>query len=461
MINNNTKISQQKALKWLSIFVFLLFAAPKIHIRLGPVPVYLIDFILFLTWYHSRKLKTIHKSEGLSVYVNAILVFAVISEVFFALRTFDFLNPIYLGVRTWLAFSIFFSLQRILRNEWTFRKILVPIFWGGSITAGFLILSSLPFTRFLVNPIFDIGFLEPASDSVVEKFADLESAKRGRSLVGVSILSGAFVNAAWPLMLGLRNKRVKLGTRAKKLLPIVSILMPLGVFMTYSRGAILGAIFVILVIQIFNTGKYRTQLIALLSIGGIGINFVGWDSEVLYTERLEKSTNRTLTEGINSTDERETERFDAYVQPFEHVLKFPEYLLLGEGVSALKGRKWNPLGLYMGSIGRRADHAVFAKSFYAYGMIAAFLYFILLFKAGWSTHHNCFKRNNPGSFTYSRMILASIAGISTWFFFGHAAISAPRGAMMFFFIIGLAEAQRKFTTKNNNAPPCDPITLKS
>jgi hypothetical protein len=447
LLRNTVQLRQQKALKWLSVFVFLLFAAPKIHLRIGPVPVYLIDLILFLTWYHSRPLNVLPKSEGLSVYVKAILGFAIVSEVFFALRTFDFVNPLYLGLRTWLAFSIFFSIQRILRNEWSFRKILVPIFWGSTITASFLVLSSLPFTRFLVNPIFDIGFLEPASESVVEEFSDLESAKRGRSLVGVSILSGAFVNAAWPLLLGLRNKRYQLGSRIKKLLPLATILMPLGVFMTYSRGAILGAIFVILVIQIFNTGKYRRQLIALLSIGAIGINIVGWNSNVFYTERLEKTTNRTLTEGFSSTNERETERFDAYVEPFEHVVTYPEYFILGEGASALKGSKWNPFGIYMGGFGNRADHAVFAKSFYAYGLIAACLYFILLFKSGWSTYQNCFKSNNPKSYIYSRMILASIAGISTWFFFGHAAISAPRGAMLFFFVMGLAEVQKNLFTK--------------
>jgi hypothetical protein len=207
-----------------------------------------------------------------------------------------------------LAISIFYSIQKIIKSETEWQRVLKPLFWASTITALFLVLSSLPFTRFIVNPIFGIGFLEPASDGVVEEFLDEETAKRGRSLVGVSILSGAFINAAWPLLLGLRFSRIRFGRRLKKYLPIVMILMPLSVFMTYSRGAILGSILVFVVMQIFNTGKYRAQILAILSVGFIVVNYIGLDSDYFYTARLETSINRTLTEGSQSQNERETKQ---------------------------------------------------------------------------------------------------------------------------------------------------------
>ena len=38
-----------KALKFLCIIVLLLFGAPKINIKLGPIPLYLIDVFILLT----------------------------------------------------------------------------------------------------------------------------------------------------------------------------------------------------------------------------------------------------------------------------------------------------------------------------------------------------------------------------------------------------------------------------
>jgi hypothetical protein len=429
-------------MKWFLLFVFFFFAAPKTFIRIGPIPLYILDFFIYMVWYHSRSLPNPKRSLGLGVFVTSILVIAVVSELFFAIRTFDFVNPIYLAIRTILAVSLFYSVPKILVSDFEWRKMLVPMFWGTGITAIFLILSSIPFTRFLVNPIFAISIFDPASEEIIRLFDKTETAARGRSLVGVSIISGAFINASWPLILGLNLPGFRLGKRVKQLLPYFIILIPFGVFMTYSRGAILGSILVIFIVQLYNSGRYRNQIIAALVVGGIIVNFVGVDSKVFYTERIENRTNAALSANLESTDDRESERILSYVEPFQHVIENPEYLLIGEGTSALKGGRWNPLGLFLGGGGSRADHSVFGKSYYAYGLLAAFLYVGLFLSAIFKTYQNCSKRNNPNSYQKSRLILAALAGISTWFMFDHGIISAPRGAAMLFFIMGIAESQR-------------------
>ena len=104
--------------------------------------------------------------------------------------------------------------------------------------------------------------------------------------------------------------------------------------MTYSRGAILALILVIISIVFFQKGKYRSIVLVLLIGGYIGFSFIGFDSKYFFFERIVNRTEAALNNPYD--DVRESERIDAYIEPFGHVLNNPIYLFLGEGFARQK-----------------------------------------------------------------------------------------------------------------------------
>ena len=44
----------------------------------------------------------------------------------------------------------------------------------------------------------------------------------------------------------------------------------------------------------------------------------------------------------------------------------------------------------------------------------------------------------------SRLLIIVLIGFVSWFSFGHAAVSQPRGAMLMFFVFGLVVSQLNF-----------------
>ena len=423
--------AQQKALKTLSWAVFILFAMPKLSVRVGPVPIYIIDIFLFVAYLQSWRLRKLTNSKfkvsGVIYFVSFLIIF---SELYAAIILGTFLEPIYQSLRTFLALSVFFSTSRIINSKNDIIKISSSALFGAVISASLLILTSVPFTRGLVtSTIFSITFLEPGFD---EELLELSSSgTRGRSLIGVSILSGAFLNTVWPLILYLRG-----ATHLKKYtlqIQLTAILIPIGVVMTYSRGAILGLLLVILGIVFYNGGKSRGIIIGGVVTVLLIFSTVGWNSEVFYFERLTKSTARIFEEGEDTRSE--AERKYAYTEPFEHLVKNPLFLFFGEGLAKEK------IGSNRLTAGRgMATHAVFAKAYYAYGMIVALLYLFLLVYAFVVTLAYSNKKLNSAT-SFSRALLASLLGLFPWYMLGHAAVSTPRGAIMLFFVFGLVSAQ--------------------
>ena len=50
--------------------------------------------------------------------------------------------------------------------------------------------------------------------------------------------------------------------------------------------------------------------------------------------------------------------------------------------------------------------------------------------------------NNLFSSKLTRLLFIVLLGFSSWFTFGHAAVSTPRGAMLMFFVFGLVASQK-------------------
>tara|TARA_Y200000002_G_scaffold378362_1_gene385605 strand:- start:131 stop:1489 length:1359 start_codon:yes stop_codon:yes gene_type:complete len=427
-----------KALKFLCITVLLLFGAPKINIKLGPIPLYLIDIFILLTMYYARSLPKLPYKLPYKNLVQFILFMILLNELLNGLRIGTLIQPIYLMFRMSLAVSLFFTVSKIIRKPEHLTTILKYALVGAFITALLLIFSSLPFTRvyaviFLSNPI-----LMPNADALAATLAAVgDGSDRGTSLIGVSILSGAFLNVIWPLLFLLLTFYKPKGL-LKYILFATLVLVPIGVIMTYSRGAILALILVVIGIAIFQKGKYRSIVLVLLIGGYISFSFIGFDSKYFFFSRIVERTEAALNNPFG--DERESERINAYVQPFEHILNNPFYFFTGEGFARAKVS--DTIDLSSGI--NRADHAVFAKAYYAYGLLTS-ISIILLYGLLANYTLKLIRKtpnNNLFSSKLTRVLFVVLIGFSSWFSFGHAAVSNPRGTMLMFFVFGLVVLQK-------------------
>ena len=418
------------ALRYLQITIFILMAFPRLRITVGPMPLYLIDVFIFMTWLYAQKLRSFRQPRLANRLVVIILGAAFLSEITSGVRDGYMLEHIYLFLRTALAISLFFTVPKIIRSKRDVESLLKAAIPGIVLSALLLIATSLPQSRvFVVKYVFSNPFLEPSTriQSWIMRFPS-EKGIRGRSLIGVSILTGAFLNTTWPLLLYL-YRRGNIGQSWRILIRLTLFLVPVGVVMTYSRGAILGLFWVFLV-SLFFAKVVRGPVVVGIGLALLFFSFVGWGSNLFYFERLIYATEKINVDpwARRSIEERTL----AYVEPFRHVLTHPLYWIAGEGLARWREKrfyrypKWNP-----------ADHAVFSAAYFTYGMIAAFAYVFLLLwaiRVAWR-----FARRERRSFAthFAQALFTGMMGFLSWFLFGHAAVSQPRGAMLMSLVFGL------------------------
>ncbi|MCG8440318.1 MAG: hypothetical protein MI723_00775, partial [Caulobacterales bacterium] len=186
---------------WLCATVFMLLAAPRMGLKFGPMPLYAIDALIAITFLRATAARPTRFGR-LPFAVTALLIvtLATMSEVVTILQTGEAFEPIYVIVRTLLAMSLFYSASQIIQTNKDVEALLKTAVLGMLVTATLMIATSLPITRgWVVSLVFSNPILEPAFDQVQSRTEEVEGGMRGRSLVGVSILSGAFINIAWPL----------------------------------------------------------------------------------------------------------------------------------------------------------------------------------------------------------------------------------------------------------------------
>lgn len=419
---------------YLAIVFLILTGFPRLNVKLGPAPLYIIDVFITIVFVRSQNYKLIHRSF-LNNYVLGILVLAVMSELLSMFFLPSVLEGIYMIIRTSLAISLFFSVQKVIQSTRDLETVMKFGFVGLSITAVLMIFSSLPNTRVLVMPIFNASFLEPAEVSQLSEAFEQAIVMRGRSLIGVSILSAAFLNSIWPLVL---MKPKEDGIFQRMLRVIVSLLLPIAVVMSYSRGAIIGLALVALSTLFYATKQLKSMILNAVFIGVLLFSFVGWESDLFMFWKIENKTIQMIEDPTATETDRE--RLFAYIEPWQHLWDNPQYLYFGRGLSTEKVQKELKTGIKMGGKGENAaNHAVFAQAYYSYGLIAAFLYVFLLFSAIKTTFNYC---NQSIPNTFSKTLLPGLLGLLPWFVLGHAAVSQPRGAMLFFFLMGLVAIQK-------------------
>ena len=429
----------------MAAFVFMLTAVPKMNIRVGPVPLYFIDLLLVLVIFYACKRPGFGRTpRPFGWIVLTLYGFAMIGEFVGFIYTGSIFEHAYQAARITLAFLVFYATGQLIRTPKDLEFVVKSIALGVIVTASMMILTSLPQTRdVVVKLFFDNTFLDPSGDTVAIKYLSKDDIGiRGRTLIGVSILGASFINMSWPLAALLYSWPGPIG-RWRTIAMIACFLAPMGVLMSYSRGPILGTIIIIIFTLLFGLNRIRKGIMLPVIVGTTLILFVGVNSQIFFFDRL---TNRTAAIFEDPfSDERESERILAYVEPFEHVIENPEFLISGQGVAISKIRRVVP------EVAGQASHALFAISYYANGMVAALLYIFLLGSAFYfALQHVRTRRSGIGQY-YSQALLLSLLGLAPWAVFGHAMVTQPRGAMMFFFILGLLTTLRHFPVQSHSS----------
>ncbi|KIC35669.1 O-antigen ligase family protein [Leisingera sp. ANG-M7] len=421
-----------------AIFVFVLVAVPKLNFKLGPVPVYIIDLLILALILKALSLPAFRTRRMFSGTVKVILFLALTSELIGVLTFGTFQDTLYISIRTCLAFSVFFVTGQMVRTPQDVSVILRAAVLGMLITASLMVLSSLPMTRVLVvDMVFSNTFLEPAAEGVGAHYSAGDSGVRGRTLVGVSILGASFINACWPLAALLLRWPWRLGPVWRGITLAACLLAPMGVVMSYSRGPILGSLLILLTVLIYGFKYVRRGILLPVAVSTTVILAVGISSQLFFFDRLSNRSQAVLENPFQ--DERESERVLAYVEPFQHVARKPQFLVLGEGVTVRYSDSW-----VVPEQAGKATHATFAMAYYSYGMLAALLYGALMLRA---LHAAGRRARRKYSFTglLSQSLLLSAIALLPWVAFGHAPVSTPRGAMLFFLIIGLISSLANFS----------------
>ncbi|MBI6630255.1 O-antigen ligase family protein [Pontibaca salina] len=363
--------------------------------------------------------------------VGFLLVLALASEIAGMLSFGIYKETVYIGVRTCLAFSVFFLVGSYVRTLRDVEIVLRSVVLGLVLTSTLMVLSSLPMTRLVVaDLVFSNQFLEPAATQLEGFFTETESGIRGRTLVGVSIIGASFINACWPLAALFLRWPHNIGRWWRWLALAACMLAPMGVLMSYSRGPVLGAILIVIAALVLGLRRVQHGILMPVAIGVAIVLAIGTTSQIFFFDRLTSRTAAIFDSPL--ADERESERLLAYVEPFKHLSEKPRFLLLGEGVAV----RYSEATVIPEQAGK-ATHSAFAIAYYAYGMVAAVGFVALFLQALNSVAGQLsIRRRSPWDILVAPLFL-SIVALFPWLALGHAAISTPRGSMLFFFIVGL------------------------
>jgi O-Antigen ligase len=425
-------LKSRPALLLLCISVFLLFGVPKLHLRIGPMPLYILDVFLFLTFIVASRQSGARVGKGtVNLAIGGILFFVVLSELGGLVSYGEVLPSVYVLGRTLVAFSMFYSLQYILKSPQDYQFVFKAVALGMLLTSFMMVVTSIPPARGIAHFMFSLPFVEPASEGLLWRLEISDAARRGRSFVGVSNLSGAFLCAAWPLT-ALLYKWPGLSSRWRSITALCLLLAPFGIILSYSRGAILGLVFALGGALVFGSSKSRRGIVLSVLVALLCLNLAGLDSKLFFFDRLESRFEEMVDDPYG--DVRETERIYSYVDPFRHLAEKPWFLFVGEGNAVRR------IGAARG--GERSGwsyHSFFGISYFAYGLLAAFLYTLLIISTFLYVRRYSSRIASVRSINLHIARSAQIAffAIVPWLLTAHGMVSSPRATAMFLFVVGI------------------------
>ena len=281
-----------------------------------------------------------------------------------------------------------------------------------------------PFTEYL----FSNQYLNSA-DIDSPKFQSALSI-RGTSLVGVSNMTGAFLNMMLPLAVVL----YRCSSRAAiyRIIAIAAVAVSIFATMTtYSRSAYLG--FALLALAVIFMGTFRGKWLIIVTAIAVAMSvaWIGVDSDYFNFDRLERRMNAAIYNPYANPEE--SERIDSYLDAGQFIAKNPTLLFVGEGVNT---------GAFIPWSAKRPDHSVFGRALFAYGLIASLCYCFLMFWALMTAFKNIRlvgKRSSLFSM-FAQAMFASMLAVLPWFMFTHPIISNPRASSFYFAMVGIVFA---------------------
>lgn len=427
---------------WLSLFSFILLAMPKLRF-VGSFPIYVIDAVLIILLILSFKRQSINWKplRPIPKLVVIYIFFVLLGELHGLIVYMCPVESIYLMVRFSLASSLVYILPKLVTTYDDLIPVIKGVIVGILITSVIVIMYSISLTRPLVtSTVFSIDMLEPASQLVIAETMRLgggEDALRGRSLIGVSTLTTGFIGSMWPLVF-LANKLPHFNKRWKRIALLASFVSPVALLMTYGRIAWATVAVVGIMISIFKFSGGR-RVFAIMAIGCLlVVNMYGIHSKLFQIERIVNPEPAHYEKAAN-------ERILSYIEPFQHLAENPLWLFVGAGeiANTLISRGHGVIELYDRE--GLATHSAFSMAYYNYGFFAA-MCMVLLMLSGFRLILQRIKLRDRRKKEYIwiwQILLTALCGLTPWWLGGHAVVSAPHGAMLFFFLFGLLLAFRR------------------
>ena len=430
-----------------ALFAFFLFAAPIANIRVGPVPLYIIDVLALLIIVFGLFLIRDRRilNYPFVPLTAALLFLALVSELVGMSYGASALNSVFMGFRFFVAHGIFLLLPLFLRSMDDVLLVLKYLALALLLGNILMILTSLPFSRGLMeSTVFSLSFLEPANQGIESKANfRAELATRGRTLVGVSIIGATYISIMWPLVAFLRLKSESLSAGWRMVTSCALTLTPFGILMSYSRSAIAGAVLTIVASFFLPAGRLRAVLLPSLMISAIAVVTVGVGSSLFFFERLENRFTAALEDPLG--DIREYRRFYSYIEPFEHVVDNPQFLVFGEGMALTRTS--------LSEQRHSNNHSVVGAGYYAHGILWVLLFLSLLYfalKAAFlyaATKPRTAEEHLPQALFLSLMPVIVLAA------FAPGLSNNPRVTMMFFFLVSLVVSIPALESKHSKLTP--------
>ncbi len=438
--------------------VFFITTLPIARFDLGPLPVYISDFlvaVLLDLYLRSRESRpAVYRPITLLTLLFFYMILVSELNGYFTYR--NTAASLYMFIRYSLGISLVLILPGFIETRNQLNFILKALLLGMLLNGAVTLLTSLPPTRaWVLKMVFNIPFIVPRSGSIESGMTRhaADAAIRGRSLLGATNMTGGFLSALFPLSI-VAIHFFKNESFWKRVAWIACIVTPLGALATYSRGTWLGIGAIIFLFGVVGLAGGRRIFVPVALLVFLIISVIEIPSQFLFFERIQRSTERALNH--EEHDVAETERFHSFTEPFDYLAYNSSYLLFGEGSvgGKLRGRGLiqsvnQRQNRYKSEDGDLATHSAFSMAFYNFGLIAAFAHVGIMFFAYRLIIRNIRLTSN----LYSehkilwQALLGCWVGLTPWWLFGHAATSIPRGSMFFFCMVALLLTFEKLRQK--------------
>jgi hypothetical protein len=313
---------------YLIVITILILVLPYLKLRFGSLPIYFLDIVMLVSVYKFKS--RVQKSSKF----NKLLFFYVLFSFFsFLVELLVYNNyiTIYFFMRWILSYLTFMVVKELLDNIYSIKIVLKTIIIAATINSILSISYSLPQTRSYVKPLFSNDNIFPSRSRVQDRFEADDESQRGVTLAGGSTTTPLIIIPGICVLLFLygRSKFIKISSIVSVLL---IILMISGSLITLSRSVILT--FCLYLLFLFFKSSLKLKRIIFLAIFFlvIGVNYSGILEKIDYS-RLEDTVSMVETNKIGYSEE---ERVNAYIRPFEHLIKYPFSIIMGHGLSPEK-----------------------------------------------------------------------------------------------------------------------------